>query len=106
MSHVKNIDYTRPVTIALSRSVYEDKAVSCLKKLNFISSFYYLFQAKYLDIISFNRYNSWYANTGQLDMIVKRVVDEATAWHQKFNKPVLMSEYGADTIEGLHIVCL
>lgn len=37
-------------------------------------------------------------------MITGRVVDEATAWHTKHNKPVLMSEYGADTIEGLHLV--
>lgn len=37
-------------------------------------------------------------------MITGRVVDEATAWHIKHNKPVLMSEYGADTIEGLHLV--
>lgn len=37
-------------------------------------------------------------------MITGRVIDEATAWHAKHNKPVLMSEYGADTIEGLHLV--
>lgn len=37
-------------------------------------------------------------------MITSRVVAEATAWHQKYNKPVLMSEYGADTMPGLHLV--
>lgn len=57
-----------------------------------------------MDIISFNRYNSWYSNTGHLDMIVNNVVNEATSWHNKYNKPVLMSEYGADTVAGLHIV--
>lgn len=39
-------------------------------------------------------------------MITKRVVDEAVSWHKKFNKPVIMSEYGADTMEGLHVVCI
>lgn len=63
-------------------------------------------QAKHCDIISFNRYNGWYSNPGNLQMITGRVVDEATAWHNKHNKPILMSEYGADTIEGLHLVCL
>lgn len=57
-----------------------------------------------MDIISFNRYNAWYQNAGHLDMITGNVVDEATAWFEKYNKPVLMSEYGADTMEGLHIV--
>lgn len=37
-------------------------------------------------------------------MITNRVVDEAIAWHEKHHKPVLMSEYGADTVEGLHFV--
>lgn len=37
-------------------------------------------------------------------MITQNVITEATNWHSKHQKPVLMSEYGADTIEGLHIV--
>lgn len=37
-------------------------------------------------------------------MITQNVITEATNWHKKYQKPVLMSEYGADTIEGLHIV--
>ncbi|XP_015597395.1 beta-glucuronidase isoform X2 [Cephus cinctus] len=82
--HAKSLDPTRPVTIALARGVQEDKA------------------GKFLDIISFNRYNSWYSNTGNLDMIVDRVQTEAEAWHRKYDKPVLMSEYGADTMPGLH----
>lgn len=61
-------------------------------------------QAQYLDIISFNRYNAWYSNAGKLNMIKGRVIDEATSWHVKHNKPVLMSEYGSDTVEGLHIL--
>lgn len=37
-------------------------------------------------------------------MITDRVQGEAAAWHRKYNKPVLMSEYGADTMPGLHEV--
>lgn len=29
---------------------------------------------------------------------------EAEAWFAKYNKPVLMTEYGADTLAGLHVV--
>ncbi|KAL0102245.1 hypothetical protein PUN28_018647 [Cardiocondyla obscurior] len=82
--HTKAIDPTRPVTIALARGVQEDKA------------------GQFLDVISFNRYNAWYSNAGRMDMITDRVQGEAEAWHRKYNKPVLMSEYGADTMPGLH----
>ncbi|XP_046834225.1 beta-glucuronidase [Vespa crabro] len=82
--HTKALDPTRPVTIALARSVQEDKV------------------GQYLDVISFNRYNSWYVNSGRLDMIIDRVFTEAEAWHRKYDKPVLMSEYGADTLPGQH----
>lgn len=37
-------------------------------------------------------------------MISYFVQEEATAWHQKYKKPVLMSEYGDDTMPGLHEV--
>ena len=53
-------------------------------------------------MISFNRYNAWYNNPGRLDAITSRVIGEAEAWHRKYNKPVLMAEYGADTMPGLH----
>lgn len=72
----------------------------------FVAFFYALLQAKFLDIISFNRYNGWYKNPGKLNMITQQVVDEAIAWNTKHHKPVLMSEYGADTIEGLHLVII
>lgn len=69
-NYTKSLDPTRPITAAIAISVLQDKA------------------AKYLDIISFNRYNGWYSNPGKLNMITDRVVDEATAWHTKHNKPV------------------
>ncbi|XP_044728387.1 beta-glucuronidase-like isoform X2 [Chrysoperla carnea] len=84
-NHVRSLDVTRPVTIALARHYNEDKA------------------GKHLDIISFNRYNGWYSNAGRIDLIIDNVIREATAWHKKYNKPVLMSEYGADTLNGLHL---
>jgi beta-glucuronidase len=37
-------------------------------------------------------------------MITKRIISEAQAWYQKYKKPVLISEYGADTMPGLHEV--
>lgn len=60
--------------------------------------------AQFLDIIGFNRYNSWYHNAGRTDMIVKPIFDEANAWRNRFHKPVLVFEYGGDTMEGYHSV--
>jgi len=57
-----------------------------------------------MDVVSFNRYNGWYINSGRTDTITKNVYQEAQNWHKKYNKPVLMTEYGGGTIAGLHLV--
>jgi beta-glucuronidase len=62
-------------------------------------------KGQYLDVIGFNRYNGWYSNTGRTDTIYNNVIAEAASWHHKYNKPVMMMEYGADTLAGLHLVC-
>lgn len=103
--HVRKLDKSRPITIALARGYFEDRAVSTIFKSTTNVNYFLLYlQGQHLDIISFNRYNGWYSNAGRVDMITQRVVQEAEAWYKKYNKPVLMSEYGADTYEGLHIV--
>lgn len=58
--------------------------------------------SEFLDIIGFNRYNSWYHNPGRTDMIIRPIVDEAVSWRNLYEKPVILFEYGADTLEGYH----
>ncbi|KAJ9592379.1 hypothetical protein L9F63_015947, partial [Diploptera punctata] len=60
-------------------------------------------QGQVLDVIGMNRYNAWYSDSGHLEVITYDVRAEAEAWRNKYNKPVLMTEYGADTMPGLHI---
>ncbi|KAI5637259.1 glycosyl hydrolases family 2, TIM barrel domain-containing protein [Phthorimaea operculella] len=43
-----------------------------------------------------------YNHTGTMVNIARNVIDEAKAWRQYHNKPVIMTEYGADTLDGLH----
>ncbi|PSN44377.1 Beta-glucuronidase [Blattella germanica] len=86
--HVRQLDSTRPITMALAQSSSKDKT------------------GQYLDMIGFNRYNSWYVQAGRTEIITNNVVAEATAWHQKYNKPIMMMEYGADTLPGLHLIFL
>uniref|UniRef100_A0A6M2DP63 Beta-glucuronidase n=1 Tax=Xenopsylla cheopis TaxID=163159 RepID=A0A6M2DP63_XENCH len=85
VQHVKSLDASRPITLATNRGVSEDKAI------------------QHVDIISFNHYYGWYTYPGRIDMITQEVIKIAKNWHNTFKKPVLMSEYGADTVEGLHI---
>lgn len=63
-----------------------------------------LLQAASLDVIFVNRYFSWYPDTGHLELIHRQTVTEFTEWHVKYNKPVGISEYGAGSIPGQHMV--
>lgn len=65
--YTKSLDPTRPITAAIAVNMKQDQL------------------AQYLDIISFNRYNAWYQNTGRLDMVTSYVVNEATGWHDVNN---------------------
>ncbi|XP_069689806.1 beta-glucuronidase-like [Periplaneta americana] len=83
--HIKSLDSSRPITMAMSASYSGDKA------------------GEFMDVIGFNRYNSWYSNGGRTDTIIPNVMSEARDWFTKYNKPIIMTEYGADTMPGLHI---
>nr|CAD7196220.1 unnamed protein product [Timema douglasi] len=69
-------------------------------KTNYLSLFP---KAQYVDIIGFNRYNGWYSNPGRTNTIVNNLIDEVQNWHRNFNKPIVIMEYGADTMPGLHL---
>ncbi|RME69421.1 MAG: beta-glucuronidase, partial [Verrucomicrobia bacterium] len=58
-----------------------------------------------VDVICVNRYIGWYSFTAQYDRIEPELEADLRAWHTRFRKPVLIAEYGADTVPGLHGVC-
>lgn len=56
-----------------------------------------------VDVICLNRYYAWYANHGDLKKGEVGLRKELLEWQEKFpNKPILITEYGADTLPGLH----
>lgn len=55
-----------------------------------------------VDVICINKYYSWYEDSGMLDLVEYQVEKELSLWHEKFKKPIIMSEYGADSIAGFH----
>jgi beta-glucuronidase len=55
-----------------------------------------------LDVICVNRYFSWYIDSGMLDTIEIKLGNELRKWYERFPKPIIVSEYGADAIAGFH----
>ncbi|RAO72635.1 uncharacterized protein BHQ10_008647 [Talaromyces amestolkiae] len=56
------------------------------------------------DVLCLNRYFGWYKHTGDLDMAEEALHDELSGWQRKFDKPIIITEYGADSLAGLHAV--
>lgn len=54
-----------------------------------------------MDVICLNRYYGWYEYSGDMETAQKAFAYEMDFWG-KMNKPVMITEYGADTIAGLH----
>ena len=58
---------------------------------------------EFFDMICVNRYFGWYSEYGRLDQVPALISRDLAGWRQRFpTKPILISEYGADTVSGLH----
>ncbi|WP_010621381.1 beta-glucuronidase [Paucilactobacillus suebicus] len=56
-----------------------------------------------VDVISLNRYYGWYLTNGDLSKVTDTVLQELNQWQSKYpDKPIIYTEYGADTIAGVH----
>ena len=56
-----------------------------------------------MDIIAFNKYFSWYQDTGHLELIQQQMEQKILGWKERFpDKPLFIAEYGGDTIAGMH----
>jgi beta-glucuronidase len=55
------------------------------------------------DVVMLNRYYGWYMQTGDLAAAEKALEAELESWAAE-GKPILLTEYGADTLAGLHSV--
>jgi len=80
----RSLDATRPVTNVIFTPPEKENTIDLF------------------DVICLNRYVGWYVNPGDLEVIQEVQGKELDAYHEKYNKPILLSEFGADTIEGAH----
>jgi beta-glucuronidase len=53
------------------------------------------------DVVMLNRYYGWYVNTGELEAAEQAWEEELKGWASE-GKPIIITEYGADTYPGLH----
>ena len=87
-AQARALDPTRPVGFANVMLAPPDKDV--------ISDLF--------DVLLLNRYYGWYVDTGDLAAAEGHLEAELRAWAAKHDKPIIMTEYGADTLAGLHDV--
>ena len=57
-----------------------------------------------VDVICLNRYYGWYYDHGDMSVVFRDTKAELEKFFNGFNKPLIMSEFGVDTIEGLHAI--
>ncbi|HEU4758157.1 MAG TPA: beta-glucuronidase [Agromyces sp.] len=82
----RELDPTRPVTFAnVMFSPYEKDLIADL-----------------FDVMSLNRYYGWYVDAGDLETAERKLEAELLGWQEKFGRPIIMTEYGADTMPGVH----
>jgi beta-glucuronidase len=53
------------------------------------------------DVVMLNRYYGWYVNPGDLEAAEQALEEELRGWASE-GKPIIITEYGADTYPGLH----
>lgn len=61
--------------------------------------------ADLVDILALNRYYGWYIDHGDLESAEQGFEEELEKWHALYpDKPIIISEFGADTINGFSSV--
>jgi len=82
--HAKRLDTTRPVLFVVNSEPASELA------------------AQDFDLICVNLYPSWYSDCGDLDAIAPALERVLSGFWQKYGKPIIISEFGADAVAGMH----
>jgi beta-glucuronidase len=54
------------------------------------------------DVVLLNRYFGWYVDAGDLAVAEQRLEAELRLWGSRYGKPIVITEFGADAVAGLH----
>ncbi len=80
----RKLDPTRPVTLV--ECLWPDQSKA----------------SRYVDVVCVNEYAAWYGNGGHTEVVEPNVTWLLKAWWKRFRKPIIVTEFGADTIAGFH----
>ncbi len=59
---------------------------------------------EFSDFVCLNRYSGWYSLSGRIDEGCAELSRELDEIRRAHNKPVVLTEFGADTVPGCHAV--
>ncbi|BCJ51360.1 beta-glucuronidase [Actinoplanes sp. NBRC 14428] len=93
-------DYFRPL-FELTRELDPSRPVGFVNVM--LSPYGKCRVSQFADVLMLNRYYGWYVNTGDLPAAERAWEEELRGWAGE-NKPIIITEYGADTYPGLHSV--
>jgi len=85
LDDMRSLDDTRPITLVSQANF--DKEAGALQGY---------------DIICYNNYPAWYGNCGRLDKIEQLLEEQLDGYFDRYKKPIMLSEFGADAIAGFH----
>lgn len=80
----RSLDNTRPITYAAHMEPGDNLGM------------------KYYDVVCLNKYYGWYINPGDLFNMLPEFSKCLDRFYEAFKKPILVSEFGADAIAGMH----
>jgi len=55
-----------------------------------------------MDVIAINKYYGWYYDPGHPETIPTRLSYNLDQWYALHHKPIMLTEYGAGTVAGIH----
>lgn len=81
---IRSLDTTRPATYVASLEAEQSPTV------------------KYCDMICYNKYAGWYVKTGMGEQSDDIFIESLEKYYNTYKKPILLAEFGADAIAGMH----
>jgi beta-glucuronidase len=54
------------------------------------------------DVVCINRYYGWYSQSGRIDAGGAALEQELDALHARLQRPIIITEFGTDTLPGMH----
>lgn len=82
--HARQFDSSRPITFVVNSNPQDE------------------LEADSFDIIMLNTYPSWYQHCGKFEKIDDMLRPVLEGFWEKYKKPILITEFGADALPGLH----